>query len=237
MGFAASQARFLSLTARLSDNEYEAGQISQERVALTNQMALYADEYDEATNNQVLIANVYDLSSCSNTTVTLSYDVITKGILDGGLGMKLVTSSGLIVVPSEEEMNKQIEELNSSGSGQIYSPADFFVFENVSDTSVLQKNLEDGNFYFATERDENTNEWNKKGYESLNAVTSTYDKSDDAPAKATYDKRMAIAEAKDAMLEMRLDQLESSHKAIETEMESVQKVVDNNVENSFKTFG
>ena len=40
MGFAASQARFLQLTARLSDNEYEAQQISQERVALLNQMAL-----------------------------------------------------------------------------------------------------------------------------------------------------------------------------------------------------
>ena len=48
---------------------------------------------------------------------------------------------------------------------------------------------------------------------------------------------MRTAEARDAMLEMRLDQLDTEHNAISTEMDSVQKVVDDNVEGSFKTFG
>lgn len=232
MGFAASQARFLSLTARLSDNEYEAQQISQERVALTNQMALYADDYEKATSNQVAVANVFQNNGATQATLTLSYDVITNDMLNGGLGMKLITSSGLMVVPSEEEMTKQIE-----ASGGNLTTADFYVFEYVNDTSILQKNLEEGNFYISAGKSEQTGEWDKKSIEALNGVTTIYDTSDDAAAKAIYDKRMRTAEAKDAMLEMRLDQIETSHNAIETEMESVQKIVDDNVENSFQTFG
>ena len=232
MGFAASQSRFLSLTSRLSDNEFEAGQISQERTQILNQMLLYSDEYDEATNNTYLVANVFDNQTQTNSKVALSYDVITKGILDGGMGMKLITSSGLMVVPDEEEMFKQIEE-----SGNKLTINDFYVFEDVKDTSILQKNLEEGNFFFSSGKDEDTGEWDKKSIAAVNSVTSAYDTTDDAAAKAKYDKRMTVAEAKDSMLEMRLDQLEASHKAIETEMESVQKVVEKNVENGFKTFG
>lgn len=232
MGFAASQARFLSLTSRLSDSEYEAGQIAQERLALTNQMEQYADEYDAATNNQVITANVFDDCGATKSTVVLSYDVITGDALNGGLGMKLITSSGLIVVPNEEEMWKQI----NASDGEL-SAGDFFVFKEVNDTSTLQKNLDEGNFYLAAGKNEENTDWNKKSVESLNNVTHSYDKTDDAPAKAKYDKRTRIAEAKDAMLEMRLNQLETNRKAIETEMESVQKVIEKNVENGFKTFG
>lgn len=232
MGFAASQARFLSLTARLSDNEYEAQQISQERVALTNQMELYADAYEEATTNQYLTATVFDSDTGASTTVALSYDVITSGVLDGGLGMTLVTSSGLIVVSSEEERDEQIEASNGT-----LTLSDFYVYEDVTDTSVLQRNLEEGNFYFATEKDELTGEWDMKGYASLDSVTLAYDTSDDDAAKAVYDARMTKAEKTDAMLEMRLDQIDTEHTAISTEMDSVQKVVEDNIESSFKTFG
>lgn len=242
MGFAASQARFLSLTARLADNEFEAGQISQERVDVLHQMQRYSDEYDAATNNQFLTANVFDMATNANSKVALTYDIIGKDPLEGGLGMNLITASGKIVVPSEEEMHKQIEErqeLVSKGlSTEPLSAADFFIFEDVVQPSALQKNLEDGNFFFAPKtKNEQTGEYDKKSIAMLNNVSSDYDKSDDAAAKARYDKKMNIAEAKDAMLEMRLSQLESSHKAIETEMESVQKIVDDNVESSFKTFG
>ncbi len=234
MGFAASQARFLSLTARLSDSEYEAQQISQERVDLNNQMALYADEYDAATNNQYIAASVFENGGTNQANVVLSYDVITKAMLDGGLGMKLVTASGLMVVPSEEEMFRQINE--SEDTDNPLTIADFYVFEDVNDTSILQKNLEEGNFYLTGGKNEN-GEWNKKSIESLNNLTYAYDKADDDAAKAKYDKRMTKAEAKDSMLEMRLNQVEADHKAIETEMEAVQKVIDNNIENNFKIFG
>ena len=41
MGMAASQARFLSLTARKTNVEYEGQQINQQRTSLANQSAAY----------------------------------------------------------------------------------------------------------------------------------------------------------------------------------------------------
>ena len=241
MGFAASQARFLSLTARMSDSEYEAQQISQERLALNDQMNIFADEYEAATSNEVIIAKVDNNGTKEN--VTLTYNVITKPINDGGMGMRLVTASGLLVVPNEEEMQKQIETYNKSHSeDEQLSEADFFISENVGETDFLQNNLIDGNFYLTADNFRKDNgdgnfEWEKKTIEQCDYTTKIYDKEDDAAAKAKYEARMRKAEKQDAALEMRLDQLETEHKALETEMDSLQKVIDDNIEGSYKTFG
>ena len=40
MGMAASQARYLSLTARKTNTEYQGQQVNQERTALANQSAV-----------------------------------------------------------------------------------------------------------------------------------------------------------------------------------------------------
>ncbi len=42
---------------------------------------------------------------------------------------------------------------------------------------------------------------------------------------------------KDKQLELELQRLQTSHTAIQTEIDSVKKVIDKNVEKSFKTFG
>ena len=44
MGMAASQARFLGLTARKSNTEYEGQQINQQRTTLANQSANYYNQ-------------------------------------------------------------------------------------------------------------------------------------------------------------------------------------------------
>ena len=44
MGMAASQARFLGLTARKTNTEYEGQQINQQRTVLSNQSANYYNE-------------------------------------------------------------------------------------------------------------------------------------------------------------------------------------------------
>ncbi len=61
--------------------------------------------------------------------------------------------------------------------------------------------------------------------------------------KSMYDKNIADINAKteiiqqeDRTLELKLKQLDTEHKALETEMEAVKKVCDKNVESTFKTF-
>lgn len=239
MGFAASQARFLSLTARLSDNEYEAQQIAQERLALASSMDIFSDEYEAATSNEVYLANVF-MGDGNLKEVTLTYDVITKDITEGGLGMKLVTSSGLVVVPNLEAAGKM-----------GLADGEFYVLEDIKDPDVLKTNLEQGNMYFATEKDTydkekdkelgistaNIDKWDMKSPEMLSGVRKDYDRSDDAAADARYQKRMRKFEKEDAALEMRLQELETQHRAVSTEMESLEKVIDDNTEKSFGTFG
>ena len=62
--------------------------------------------------------------------------------------------------------------------------------------------------------------------------------------KAKYDQtineinaKIEIIQAQDKNLELRLKQLDTEQKAISQEMEAVQKVVDKNVDTTFKTFG
>ena len=61
---------------------------------------------------------------------------------------------------------------------------------------------------------------------------------------AKYDKtiqdinaRTSIIQREDQQLELRLKQLDTEHNALSNEIEAVQKVVKDNVEKSFKTFG
>ena len=62
--------------------------------------------------------------------------------------------------------------------------------------------------------------------------------------KATYDKavedinaKIEIVQAQDKNLELRLKQLDTEQDAIQTEIDAVQKVIEKNVESTFKTFG
>lgn len=62
--------------------------------------------------------------------------------------------------------------------------------------------------------------------------------------KATYDKavqdintKIEIIQTEDKNLELRLKQLDTEQDAISTEMDAVQKVIEKNVESTFKTFG
>lgn len=62
--------------------------------------------------------------------------------------------------------------------------------------------------------------------------------------KALYDQSIAeinakieIVQAEDKDLELRLKQLDTEHNAISNEKDAVQKVIEKNVESSFKTFG
>ena len=61
---------------------------------------------------------------------------------------------------------------------------------------------------------------------------------------AKYDKmiqdinaKTSIIQQQDQQLELRLKQLDTEHNALATEIDAVSKVVSDNVEKSFKTFG
>ena len=121
MGLAASQGRYLALTARNSDLIYEAQQISQQRLALATETQAIADEYNDAMSNTVMLANLADGSQ------RLTYDIITSKDPFAGLNMRIVDINGNVVVPPYQSSihitytDENGEEVNET----ITSPSDF----------------------------------------------------------------------------------------------------------------
>lgn len=67
-------------------------------------------------------------------------------------------------------------------------------------------------------------------------VKEDYDQSDDERANAVYKTKTTYLANQDKRLDLELNQIETQHKAIEQEEESVKKVIDNNIKGTFKIF-
>ncbi|MBE7704244.1 MAG: hypothetical protein E7Z90_00360 [Cyanobacteria bacterium SIG29] len=101
MGLAASQGRYLCLTARMSDLVYEAQQISQQRMFLAKETKAVADEYNEAISNRILQANIHNKDGEIQAQL-LTYANITSKDPFSGVGMRIVDENGNVVVPPKK---------------------------------------------------------------------------------------------------------------------------------------
>ena len=115
-----------------------------------------------------------------------------------------------------EEVTKTLEnvEISRDNSGRITS----LYTSEVGELPVITKTITDTAAY-----DDAMNEYEYQQYkyeQEMNNINS----------------RIQIVQEQDKNLELRLKQLDTEEKAIQTEIDSVQSVIKNNVENSFKTF-
>ena len=69
MGLSASQARLLSITARLTDNEYHSQQIANAKMRLAGAQNDARTDYKNALNSTMLVYNGFDTEGNSTTTV------------------------------------------------------------------------------------------------------------------------------------------------------------------------
>lgn len=243
MGLSASQARFLQLTARRSNLEYQAQQISQERLRLSSNLEEAATEYQEKISNYTM---QFSFNNGEGTrSVNLSYknyllymNQQEEGLITSQDKYYLVSSTGKkIVVSSEDEIDTMIK----NDTTKTLTTDDFIVTDGLDDTSLFQSNIESGAFYFATyTKDETTGTYsfNTKSWETLGsgAISQVLDTSDDAAAEAKYEATQIRLQKLDKSLEVELDQIEKERTAVDTEIDSVKKTIENNVEQSFNIF-
>ena len=131
MGLSASQGRMLLLTARKSDLEYRAQQISQKRLVLSQQLESISTEYEEATSNRQMKITLWQdgvatsSDDAARRTTNLTYAALVSGTVrsvnpnDSGIQgydrtegqdytsstfYRLVDADGAIVVSSEDEI-------------------------------------------------------------------------------------------------------------------------------------
>ena len=97
----------------------------------------------------------------------------------------------------------------------------------------LQKGTEDAN---DEDNDGDLVEWRDISWDSATSIYDQYYDDDDAAAKAKYDRLQTQIQNQDKKLELELNNIETQRSAVTTEVESVQKVIDDNVDSTFKTF-
>ena len=342
MGLSASQARYLQLTARKSDKEYQAQQINQRRNDIAKRLSDASLSYSEGINNRRLMFSTPTGNGSEVNKVPLDYKTITSTYPEG-LGYKLVDKNGTEIRPTtedavklaadlkaqadseyEEKMNQKYFTVNVAGehgekqatrvNGQnfeslvgfadpivdaegktvdsqsflenvknmnevelnnywskngysfasgsemnqvayvegydeakaaraaLYAEAEdimshpYIYDDRCNDNDYLETQLRNGDWMLQKLNDDQT-AYENINYSCVGNIVDELDTSDDAAVTAEYEYLSDYWQQKDKELELQLQQIQSEHNAIETEIDSVKKVIQKNVDKSFKTFG
>ncbi len=234
MGIAASQARYLSLTARKSNVEFQGQMVNQARTNLANESA---NIYNEMMMLKTpTVPSVYDyyedlgafevsyssgsgsttecyIDSFSETSTAGNYNVNFKYYLNG-VEQRFVGTADLVVndgatIPSSIS-NITIPDGQVSDSMKT-------ALEGTT-ASVYSQNVYDEAAYDeALKKSENEQAVYNQRIQELNARTEQL-------------------QIEDRTLELQLRQLDTEQDALQTELDAVKKVIEKNVETVFKTF-
>ena len=319
MGMAASQARFLGLTARKSNTEYQGQQVNQQRTALANQtaglysqmLALEVPTPPNATNYYSIRYTYTDdgsdyeiLSQVPQTNgkyrvktkVTYNAEVASKYLLSGtykkDVSDETYSYNGFTLTQIiDDDLQKEIGAASNVFWKYTTSDADTYYIKDSTFQEVKEK-IDTGTEYYCTTEQYIKTAGKKTKYEEIEDVTFDSDSSgrltkihytkqvgtttaasgtvepkyesvdrdltmtevqdttgyDQAMneyyyKKAVYDKtiedinnKTKMIQQQDRTLELRLKQLDTEQNALKTELEAVKKVIENNVESTFKTF-
>ena len=107
--------------------------------------------------------------------------------------------------------------------------------------NYLQDCLRNGKYLLEQGKaDENTDEgfrWSSVSWDTTSNISDSYYTEDDDAAKAKYDRLQSQIQAQDKKLELELDNIETQRSAVTTEVESVEKVINEDIEGTFNAFG
>ncbi len=195
------------LTAALGySNETEAAAAGRDYDA--NKVAYYTNRYSGA---EQFLRGLGYTSNVSNTSASYTYDAAA--------------------VDYYLNVFNQIAEngYNSPGDGRM------------KDSEWLYSELSAGNLYIeewnTSGGEDGSGGWEQISWSSGDASLQTEsDESDVAKAEAEYETAMATIKSQDNKYDLQLKQIETQHSAVQTEIESVRKVIDKNIDRTFKLF-
>lgn len=112
----------------------------------------------------------------------------------------------------------------------------------LSNSTWLYDQLKNGNLTISKYNTSKDADGNTTGAFALDSIASdsyfveSTDDSDTAKAQAAYEAGMAEVEAKDNKFDLQLNNINTEHSSVQTEIDSVKKVLDKNIDRSFKIF-
>ena len=102
---AASQARLLTITARIHDVEYQSQAIQNAKVQLSTQSDQVYNKYLEALNDTTLTMAAIDPNSGAKSTMTATFNNLCSinrlTPAAGGANYALVTNKGQLILPDD----------------------------------------------------------------------------------------------------------------------------------------
>ena len=204
MGLAATQTRFLQLTARKSNVEYKGQQINQQRTVLSNKAA---NAYQSMLTLQV------PTPPSSSDFIKIQYQYVDAN------GATWQTTSYDGNTSNMTVKNLATGEVKTDNIGKFEQDKITGRYTKAGDTTLTPVEVVDNNAY-----DDAYNQYTYQQYlyeqemQVINAQT-------------------AIIQQQDKELELQLQQLDTEQNEISTELEALDKVLGDNVDGSFKTFG
>ena len=211
MGLAATQTRFLSLTARKSNIEFQGQQINQQRTVLSNKSAnMYAE--------MLTLAVPVPPSTADFTTVQYIY-TNADGVRYQTTNFSKDVKEGDVITAENLSDPSQTATITITASDMAAKNAATGRFSTVGDIKAAVVEVVDNNAY-----EDAYNQYLYKQYlyeqeiQAINAKTE-------------------IIQQQDKALELQLNQLDTEQNEIKTEIDALDKVIGDNVESSYKTFG
>lgn len=283
MGLAASQARFLQLTARKTNIEYMGQQINQQRLSLANesaglfqrQLSLVAPTPPSSTNDKYMTP-AYDFTDPKDgikKNIKLGYNAAMDTISSYTITYSKYNASGVMTTVTNKstdatpafaltQPNLTVTALgigglsgatagtwymsttagNGANNSQVQNVA-FGPYGVESSTGRLT-GLILAEASTATTSKATTSQLVALTYSPIfNSTAYNDDMNKYEYTKSTYDyeterinTQTSEIQQKDKSLELKMKQLDTEHNAVQIEMDAVQKVLQKNIEGSFKTF-
>ncbi len=136
MGLAASQARFLCITARKADCEYKSTELAQQKLEITNQLSDISNEYSNAMNATKL---VWDNDAVDNV-YGLTYGLLmTPSALNDYNPYMVTSASGAIILNGEYARAAQAAGISKAGGTGSQASRDKFIQALVPGGIVTQE--------------------------------------------------------------------------------------------------
>ena len=267
MGIAASQARFLQCTARKSNVEYQGQQINEQRTVLANKSAAtYSQmlslkvptppsqaDYTRL-NYSVTIGGVK--VSLSDTEVATIKSIVssssTTQLVGSGVECKyykgIETTDGLTTTEQKVTINGEdyFFAVRADSTDTTYYPNSINSTTGRLSSLYLDKTT---SFSNKTTAAENDSEYNSGAV--FFSVSEEIDQAayDDAYNQYKYDQyvyekeiedinaKTSLIHQQDQILELQLKQLDTEQSALKTELDALDKVIKDDIESDYKTFG
>ncbi|MBQ2984487.1 MAG: hypothetical protein IJD57_06815 [Candidatus Gastranaerophilales bacterium] len=147
----------------------------------------------------------------------------------------IITKSGTIKIGTTDQQGNVTYEEYVLDKNLARGGTDKYGNNSKTGPNYLQDMLRNG-VYTLDKYNSEQKEWSSVSWDSAIGITDRYYTEDDDAAKAKYDRLQNEIQRQDKKLELELDNIETQRSAITTEEESVQKVMDDNIEGTFKTF-